>query len=339
MADAVALAFAQSMPGLIPLAGMGIAFCLMSVTAALVFMLIVLTRDEFRDSLGNERQYVLVVYVPALGWLMGAIARLVELAKNLLRSIASLATIDIVKLVLTLVAVVFAILFLVYQKPIMEGTYIFYETTLYPLIGFVLSVVNAGALFLASVFPLWNWYWTEIFTITLLFLRVGLYCTVAGNWVGITNFIVAFATGIRDTILCITTFLASGDLINNRIDFVPGLSVLMGSFEELVVLFDCLCNYLNFFWTDLFALPASPSLITAIDCTANIVVRAAQVRTQKPPRCAHPYCRSSPRPLPRPRCRKSRASWWKRNVPSLQRASLSKWWSSSWARPSSTFCS
>lgn len=333
MADAVALAFAQSFPGLLPFAGMGIAFCLLSVLAVVVFMAIILTCDYFGDSLKNETQYVVVVYIPALGWLMGAIARLVELAKNLLRSLAALGTTDLVRLLLTIVAVIFAILFLVYQKPIMEGTYTFYEVTLYPILGFLFSVVNAIVLFIASWWPLWNFFWVEVFTVTGLIIRVAIYCTVAGNWQSISNFIVAFATGIRDTILGITAFLSSGDLLNGRIDFASGLTVLMGSFEELVLLFDCLCNYLDFFWTDLFALPSSPSLITALDCAGNIIVRAAQVCAISSPRCTHTTHRSSPMRLPRPKCHRLRVSWWRRNAPSLPAGNSSRWWWRSWARP------
>lgn len=290
MAEATALALAQSIPGLLPLTGMATAFVFMGLLAAIVFFAVVLIRDEYAQSLANEQQYVLVVYVPAIGYLAGALGRLIEQAKNLFASIASLSTINIVQLLLTLVAIVLAVLFVVYQKPIMEGTYTFYECTLYPVLGFLMSVVNVVDLFIAAIIIApYNWFWVEFWTVTGLVIRVLVECTLAGSWTALINFISAFALGVRDTILCITNFLSTADLINDRINFVPGLTALMGSFETLVVLFDCFCQYLNFFWTDLFALPASPSLINTLDCAGNVFVRTAQVRNAHPTSLTHTH--------------------------------------------------
>jgi hypothetical protein len=72
--DAFALLLAQSVPGLLPLSGMFTAFCFMSIVAAIAFFSIINTRPEFEDSLKEENQSVTLVYIPALGWLVGAVA-------------------------------------------------------------------------------------------------------------------------------------------------------------------------------------------------------------------------------------------------------------------------
>jgi len=110
-----------------------------------------------------------------------------------------------------------------------------------------------------------------------MLLRTGLHCSIAGAWRSVTNFFAALATGIYATILCITNYLSGGNLLTARIDFVPGLTVLLSSFEQLSTLFDCACNYLSFFWDGLFALPASPSLIRTLDCGFNWVLRIIQM--------------------------------------------------------------
>lgn len=212
---------------------------------------------------------------------LGAIANLVRQLADLLRTFLSLTGLDLVRLLFLLVAALFAILFIVYQKPIQEGWNTFRQCTLYPIVGgLVFSGINLFDLAIATVIPLWNFFWTLVFSTLGLSFRVLLHCTLAGSWTALSNFVVAFARGLEATVLSISIWLQEGDMLHARINFAPGLTVLLSSFQQLVTLFDCYCQYLNFFWVDLFSLPASPSLITAIDCGLNIAVRALQILPQ-----------------------------------------------------------
>lgn len=277
MSDVAAIVF-RNTPGAIPLTGVALAFISLGLLMLLGWLALLSLDPLFSDAVtaGQLNQPIFAVYTPAIAWLLGALANLITSFKNLFQSFADLFRSDLIKIAVTLALAVLAILFVVNQKEVMEGTFTFETCVWNPLYAIIISIVNALDLVVASVISIWDIYGVFLWSRLTVILRVVIECAINGDWTVITDFLVAFALGWGQWALAITNFIAGPDPAHDRINFIPGYTGILGSFQYLARIFDCACNYLSFFWDELFALPSSPSLILALDCASNIPVRIVQ---------------------------------------------------------------
>jgi hypothetical protein len=108
-------------------------------------------------------------------------------------------------------------------------------------------------------------------------LRVLLGCSIPNAKNVIEGVLNALKDGAAAFVLSIRTFFDEPDLLVARWDLVPTFAALFGVFPVFSQILDCGCNYLSFFWTDLFALPTSATLHLGLEAAVNSVVRFIQM--------------------------------------------------------------
>lgn len=141
------------------------------------------------------------------------------------------------------------------------------ESTVYPILNSVRALV-------AAIIPINNAFWRISSFLVSGSVRLLIHLITAET---VLAFLDDVVNALFLTVDALTTFLAAG-LFTARIELVPPL-VAIGAIpqEHFLPLLDGACGALHIIWLPVVELPAKPSLHGAIDCGANVVIRAFQV--------------------------------------------------------------
>lgn len=281
------LSLVGTVPGAIAVGALFTALGTISLIALVIFvlghLLLPLVNEAFdaptsgsQATAGANIPSILVWYSPAAGQLLSFPAVVTDSFKEIVSSFSGLT--DIVRLVATALFGVLLVLYLVYH----DVGYQAYRQAIAcePIVeqirrGF-LEIVNVLRFIAGSIIPASNLVQSFMWSITGVFYRVTIHCTIAnlgnvfeilGN--ALANAFSAFFTGLSD-------FFASPDLTIARIDLVPFFQAVGELFSIAGLLLDCACSFLDFVWTDVLALPQSLSFAHALDAAVNVAVRAIQ---------------------------------------------------------------
>jgi hypothetical protein len=268
------------------LLGLGIAFIMLFVGAALSWLLLVAFYPGFGDAVAftlasdnneNESKTLFIVWLPAISYLLGAVSTFSQADKNLIDSLRNLLTSDLIRfLVLLLIGLFIGAVWLPFHNVVIRETGELYTCTVYPVIGLVLEFANAGTLIAAVLSPIWNLLygpWHVILGKTLI-LRVLIDCQISQGGQNTFQTVLAiaetFAQGVLQIVFAITDWLANPDRFTSPVFFAPGLTTLLSIFNIVAGLFDCVCEYLSAYWVQFFLVPQSVSVVNALDCLFNI---------------------------------------------------------------------
>lgn len=282
------LGLVTAVPGAIPVAGLLVALGSVGLIALVIFiaahLLLPLVFEAFDAPTGGSQTTtgganvpsILLWYAPAAGQLLAFPSVVTDAFKEILSSFSGLT--DVVRLVATVLFGVLLVLWLVYH----DVAYTSYrlaiacETVVEDVRRGALEIVNVLRFIVGAVLPVLNLVQAFMWSLTGVFYRVTIHCTIEnlGNVFEIVGD--ALATAFFAFFDALADFFSAPDLKFARIELEPFFHAVGQLFSIGGLLLDCACSFLDFVWTDILALPQSANFSNALDAAVNVGVRLIQ---------------------------------------------------------------